>query len=189
VLRPSVGGRVARYSPLIALALGSSLGGCVLGTLLAILSLFLSQTSAARAGTTIAVSAISALGLLVPGVLRWLPDRECQVRKYFIYERGKTWAAFRWGIELGLGVCTFFVTPARMALLVLGAAQRSPAKSFWVGATYGTTRGVAMLLFTVLIAKGLYPSPESIGDRAVARTRLPLLALIIAATAVVLLNW
>ncbi len=174
---------------MIALTLGSGLGGVLLGTLLAVLSLLSRHAPAARAGTAIAASAVSGLALFVPGVLRWLPDRECQVRKYFMHAKGYTRAAFRWGIELGLAVCTFFVTPALLALLVLGAAQRSVAGALWVGAAYGTTRGLAILLFTVLVANGRYHSPEELGNRVVARTRLPILVLMIGATAVVALNW
>jgi len=85
-------------------------------------------------------------------------------------------------------VCTFLVTPAVLALLVLGAAQRSVAGALWVGAAYGATRGLAMLLFTVLVANGRHHSPEALGNRVVARTRLPVLVLMIGATASSLLT-
>jgi len=77
-------------------------GDLVAGADLAVLSLLSRHAPAARAGTALAVSAVSGLALFVPGVLRWLPDRECQVRKYFMHAKGYTRAAFRWGIELGL---------------------------------------------------------------------------------------
>jgi len=167
------------------LTLGSIVGGALLGGILAAASLLARTAPTVRSGTALAVAVAASLGLLVPGVVRWLPDRECQVRKYFMYSVGHTKAAFRWGIELGLAVCTFFVTPALLSLLVLGAAQSSPVGSLLVGGVYGTTRGVSMLLFTILVAKGRFPSPEPLAERVVLGTRLPILAAMLIATALV----
>lgn len=150
MLAPSVGGdRKVRYSPLISLVLGTTLGGVGVGILVAALAHLFAVIPAARSGVLIGLGTLSATAVALPGLRRWLPDRTCQVRPYHVYMVPLTRVAFRWGIELGVGVCTFIVTPAFFALLAVAVTQPLPQRAAMLLALYGAARGLTIAYFAM----------------------------------------
>lgn len=111
-----------------------------------------------RAGLVLAVAGVSTVAVTWPRARRWLPDRACQVSKSLLLKRSLGRAALRWGTELGLGVCTFVVTPAFYALLVVALGQRTPVVAASLCVIYGMVRGATIACFALVQA-----SREAVG--------------------------
>lgn len=52
-------------------------------------------------------------------------------------------------MTLGLGVCTYVVTPAIYALLGVALGQSGPISAALLCTIYGLTRGITIVMFTV----------------------------------------
>jgi hypothetical protein len=61
--------------------------------------------------------------------------------------------AFRWGIQLGLGVCSFVVTPGLYALLAVAVGEREAVFAWTICLVYGVTRGGTIAGFSFLNAR------------------------------------
>lgn len=184
MLRPPVGGSLReRYLPLTCLIGGTTLGGALLGSALVIPSLALSSLHAVRTGLVFGVAGLSAAALGWPSLRRWLPERGCQVPVSRLRRGSLGQAAFHWGVELGLGLCTFAVTPALYAMLALAIGQKHPVGAALVCMLYGASRGATIARFAIAyshrVETRVFP-----GTGLERSLRGPLLVAITAATAV-----
>jgi hypothetical protein len=182
VLRPRVRGAVGeRFFPLCCMVVGTALGGALLGLVAAVALLVLAPVDGARIGVIVALTALALIGTGWPRVGRWLPERACQVSNSPMLSGSLRRAGFRWGIRLGLGLCTFLVTPAFYALPAVAIGQHHPWEAVLVCAVYGGTRGTTIAAFTVMQAsrdrKGLPEAEPALKDY----LRFPLVAAILIA--------
>lgn len=127
---------------------GTTLGGALLGAVVAIGWIALVPIDQARAGVILAAAGMSVIGIGFPSIRRALPEPACQVSD--TPRLGSlTPAALRWGVTLGLGVCTYVVTPAIYALLGVALGQSGPISAALLCTIYGLTRGITIVMFTV----------------------------------------
>lgn len=171
------------HYPLLMLVVGSTAGGLILGIIASALSLVLAQFHALRAGLLGGVASISILATLWLRARAWLPQRACQVsgshlRRYALKE-----TALRWGLTLGVGVCTFLVTPALYALIAVAVVQPNAFVAGGICVLYGISRGTTIAVFALVVGKreesGTYGREPGRGlERAL---RLPLVAVTAAA--------
>lgn len=134
-----------RYLPLLALLVGSSMGGVALGIAMAILSIGLALVPALREGVIIAIPTLSAAATFSPRLLRALPDRTRQLKESLVLESSRSRAALTWGLDLGSAVRTLAVTPLTYGFLAVAAAQPTPQMSFTLAVLYGTSRGMLVV--------------------------------------------
>lgn len=97
-------------------------------------------TPEARTGLVLAGTVCSVTAMLWRPIRRWLPERACQVSDAPLRSSSRERMALSWGFRLGLGVCTFLVTPAFYAFLVASIVLPS-IHGFITGVIYGLTRG------------------------------------------------
>ncbi len=114
-----------------------------------VVSLLVGPVGNARSGLILAAAAVSVVGVLFPGLRRWLPERACQVASAEVLRWGRTRAAFNWGVKLGTGVSTFMVTPALYALLGVAAGQREALTAGVLCTAYGMARGTTIAGFAL----------------------------------------
>lgn len=136
--------------PLVSFVAASILGGSLLGICLAGASLLVSSVKAAQIGLVFAVGAVATVALVRPRVRSWLPGRRCQVPRYHTTGQSLTSVGFKWGLELGVGVCTLIVTPAFLTLVAVGLTQRPAIAIVGLLAVYGLVRGGTIATFAVL---------------------------------------
>ena len=185
MLGPSVGGqRRNEVLPLALLLVGTTSGGLLLGAGLLSIGKLLGYLEAAKLGIVIAFSTLAGVAVIVPRVKDWLPERSCQVRRSMILAHGLRGAALRWGLELGVGVSTFMVTPGLLAVLAVAIAQSRSIATIIVCTAYGAARGATIVTFSMLPAArrnegGRRGLPES---GLVRLFRIPLLIAIVFAT-------
>jgi hypothetical protein len=182
VLAPPVGGGIKdRYVPLASLVAGTTLGGLLTGGVLVIAWYALAPFDAARAAVVLGVGGIAVVAVVWSSVRSWLPEAACQVPAARMAETMHH-AAFRWGVELGAGVCTFAVTPALYAVFAVAPVQHEPALAAAVAGLYGCSRGAAIAWFATVNARrelnGEAGAPGVGLERAM---RLPLVIAIVAA--------
>jgi hypothetical protein len=174
VLMPPVGGfRVQAVIPLVNLVAGTTAGGIVLGGLIALAGVGLGRLEPARVGIIIGFSAAAAAATCWPRLSEWLPERSCQVGKETWERRGIEKAALRWGVRLGLGVCTFVVTPAFYGLIAVSLDQRGVMTPIVIWMTYGFVRGGTIAVMAVHRRRGLSALPIIVGSH---RSLRPVLA-------------
>lgn len=150
MLAPSVGGdRRPSRGPLGFLVLGATLGGTTLGFAAAVARYFLSPAPTARIGIAIGLGALTVFAIVNPRWRAWIPERACQVRPHHLMPGSMNWVAFRWGIELGLGVCTFIVTPAFYGLIAVSLVQPNPLTAALPMIAYGASRGLTITAFSL----------------------------------------
>ncbi|MBK5227974.1 MAG: hypothetical protein JJE05_05650 [Actinobacteria bacterium] len=97
---------------------------------------------------------LAGLGFVIATLTRnpWIvPERKRQVVGDWAAE-GLAQASLRWGVELGMGVRTFIVTPAFYGLLVVAVAQPAPIATVTILVFYGVTRGLTIVFFSLRIA-------------------------------------
>lgn len=185
MLAPPVGGGIAAYSPLAWLVAGTTIGGLVTGAVLLLLWQALAPFDAARLAIVLGVGGLAAAAVVWPALRPWLPEAACQLREEVMAAGTVHRAAFRWGVELGMGVCTFAVTPALYAVLALALAQSEALLVIAILAIYGWARGGAIVWFAVVHARQpLGARPPGLGLER--HMRLPLTIAIAAAVATVL---
>jgi hypothetical protein len=110
------------------------------------------------------------------------PGRGAVERIHELLEPQLSWrfpAAFRWGFRLGLGFCTYLVTPAFYALLAVALGQMHPAGSWLLCMVYGAARGIVIAWSAVTKARieargDPLPTPKGRLKRAL---RVPLLVM------------
>jgi hypothetical protein len=103
----------------------------------------------AKHSVVLGLGIIAIASLLVPSLAQLLPERPCQVQSSVLHAKGRSRAAWDWGIELGLGVRTFIVTPGFHALLAVAVGQHHALMATLVCATYGLVRGLTIAYFAV----------------------------------------
>lgn len=134
---------------LFALIAGSGLGGFGLGMASAVVHVSLTFVGVPYFAPASGVTFLVIVALLFPELERWLPERSCQVPREWINLGSRSRTAFRWGKRLGLGFCTYVVTPALYAVAVAAAIQPRLSGALIVGSTYGVTRGSVIAMAAV----------------------------------------
>lgn len=167
--------------PLATLVAGALLGGLLLGAVLMLAWLALKGAQPVRMALVLGVGSLGAVAVVWTHARPWLPERPRQVSDTLMVcslER----AGFRWGVQLGLGVTTFVVTPALYPLLAVAAVQDTPAATAAICGLYGLSRGAVIAAAAVIYARtGRVTRGALIGSGLERATRLPtLLAIIIA---------
>lgn len=117
----------------------------LLGVGLAAASVALGQVEGGRIAALWSLVGVAVLALLRRDFMRWLPERRYQVAGGRLARDGATSAAFIWGVELGLGVRTYLITPVFYAVVGF-AIYAGPWVAFICGATYGLVRGTTIAL-------------------------------------------
>ena len=125
--------------------------------------------------------AVSVGSILQPSIRRWLPDRPCQVRKAHLGVSNLAPVAFGWGIELGLGICTFAVTPGLFALLALALGQDQPVEAGVIFVAYGIVRGGTIAIIATINSRSR-EGGRDVGAGLEPALRLPLVVAIFSAT-------
>lgn len=188
MLRPPVGGTLGRrYIPLATLIAGTALGGFLLGIAILAVGSLLALLPGGKRGIGLALLALSAIALLQPRVRRWIPERACQVSDALFFATSRSRAALRWGITLGLGVCTFLVTPGFYGLIGIAILQPDPASGPILCAVYGVSRGLTISTAAALNGRGRgtgRPAAVAVDGRLEGGLRIPLFLLAAIAGAV-----
>lgn len=159
------------------------MGGLVLGGGLVLAWYALAPFDAARTAVVLGVGCLGAAAVVLPALRPWLPEAACQVPSRRMSEALHA-AAFRWGVELGMGVRTFSVTPALYPLLAVTLVQPEPALAAVVLGLYGLARGAAIASFAVGYAHRGAEGAGIPGAGLEHAMRSPLLVAIAAATTV-----
>jgi hypothetical protein len=155
---PPVGGKGEKQThrvPLLYLVAGGTTGGLLLGSALGAFSLALSALRAAQIGLALGVAAAATVGTFPGTKPWWIPERTCQVSGRRLDLEGINRASFGWGLDLGVGLRTFVVTPAFYALIGLGIAAPNPLISVILGSGYGSIRALVIAAFTLVVRKRL----------------------------------
>jgi hypothetical protein len=127
---------------------GAALGGATLGALSAALAAgvgALGPSPAAVTGAAVAVCAAAAaadLGLLgdrMPLMRRQVNELWLDQYRGWVYGAGFGW-------QIGVGFATYIMSVAVVALVPLGALTGSPWIALTIGVTFGTLRGLTVLL-------------------------------------------
>lgn len=155
MLAPSVGGRktTRAYLPPFLLVIGTTAGGLLLGFVLSLLSVALAAFEALRSGIVFAAALVSIGALRWSQMRLWLPQRTCQVAGGRLLVSGKERAALRWGVELGLGLLTFAVTPAFYAFVGIAIATGKPMLVIAACVAYGVIRGATIASMSLVVSQ------------------------------------
>lgn len=149
MLKPPVGGsRASAYAPIVVLLVGTAVGGAGLGIIVSVGWLILDLIPGLRQGLAFGMVLFAAVATL-PALRLWVPERNCQVASARLLKGGLVQATMRWGIVLGLGLCTFIVTPAIYALIGAGLGLHHVSSVPILFVTYGTIRGATIAWFAV----------------------------------------
>lgn len=145
MLAPSVGGWVWKERrPALVLIMGCVVGSGILGVFALALSALAARLPVIQ-WLLLLVIVFSLGATAMPHLDVFIPQKRRQVTSMFV-RLSRTESAFVWGIQLGLGVATFLVTPAIYAVVAGAALQPAPLLTLTVMITYGTARGTAMAL-------------------------------------------
>lgn len=158
MLAPPVGGEKTPWSPYVPLASlvsGGVLGGTLLGATIAAAATGLSVIPQARLGIALGVLVVAGVSTLWGHQAWWIPQRACQVTGRRLVAQGRVRAGFFWGLDLGIGVRTFLVTPAFYAVIGLGLAERNPALGILIGTAYGLARTFTIAVFSIVVSRRL----------------------------------
>lgn len=160
---------------------GALAGGLVLGLGAAVLALAAAPLPASVAVGVGAVAAAVTLAsdLEVGGFA--LPHHPRQVDEDWLSAYRRWVYAAGFGAQIGTGFATYVMTAATYLLVGLAALTGSPAEALWLGAVFGTTRGLAVLI------SARATTPELLRDvhRRLAALDAPSLHLAVAVQAVV----
>lgn len=128
--------------------LGATLGGLVTGSVAALFSVAVANTSATAAGLAAlgALAALAAgavdLGLLGPRI----PHLRRQVNEQWL-EQFRSWVyGAGFGLQIGSGFMTYIMTAAVYLVVVLASLLGSPLRALCIGGLFGLVRGSAILL-------------------------------------------
>lgn len=128
--------------------LGATLGGLVTGSVAALFSVAVANTSATAAGLA-ALGALAALaaGAVDLGVLGPPPPHlRRQVNEQWL-EQFRSWVyGAGFGLQIGSGFMTYIMTAAVYLVVVLAALLGSPGGALLIGGLFGFVRGSAILL-------------------------------------------
>src|SRR5437867_5744650 len=83
-----------------------------------------------------------------PHLNAFLPERKCQVRQETFHQTSFARTGFRWGVELGLGLRTWCVTPALFVLCGMTLVLASVPGVAACG-VYGLARGSAIAIVSI----------------------------------------
>jgi hypothetical protein len=154
VLAPSVGGdrdRTKRWV-LASFVAGGSVGGAFLGSVLGVASLVLG-TLGLQLGLALGVIVVASVATLSHPSPWWVPQRTCQVSGYQLGYQRMSAVSFGWGVDLGVGVRTFLVTPAFYGVVGLGLAASNPAFGLVTGVVYGLARTLTIACFSLAVRR------------------------------------
>ncbi len=164
MLAPPVGGEKVSWSPYLPLASlvsGGVLGGTLLGATIAAVATALSVIPRARLGIALGLLVVAAVSTLWGHDAWWIPQRACQVTGRRLVAQGRVRAGFFWGLDLGIGVRTFLVTPAFYAVIGLGLGARHPALGILIGTVYGLARTCTIAVFSIVVSRRLQTVSDS----------------------------
>jgi hypothetical protein len=113
----------------------------VLGTVVMLAAYVADLLSVPIEGVAIGLCTLGIAGTFVPRVEQWLPERRCQVAPFTVFRFSAQGAAFRWGLQLGMGFHTYMVVPAVLALPAAALLQRTPIAEWAIFLSYGLSRG------------------------------------------------
>jgi hypothetical protein len=185
VLARPVGRGAKDVGPRAALVLGTTAGGALLGAALVPVWLAVDALRTVRPALGVGVGVLVVLALLWPGLRRWLPEAACQVRDDPMGSGAMHRVAFVWGVELGLGLRTYAVTPALFMVPTIALLQPSALAVLAIPSIYGFARGATIAWFAALSARPkIRSAPPGIGIER--RMRIPLAVATIAAVLVAL---
>jgi hypothetical protein len=140
----------------------------LLGVVIASTWFALASFDSGKSGVALGLSGLAMIALTWPRIGRWLPERGCQVQRSRLAKGSRERMAFLWGAELGLGFCTFIVTPAMYALPAVSLAQASALASAAPCVMYGLARGATIAAFAIVEARrealGGDAMPSEIGN-------------------------
>ena len=129
-----------------AFALGSSVGGILVGTLLGLVGFAIrwaASVSEEASLITVCLVGIIALGFDLTG--RALPSVHRQVNEDWLAEYRGWVYGFGFGLQLGAGVATYITSAAVLLWLSTIMLSGSLAGSILIGATFGLTRGLSIV--------------------------------------------
>ena len=142
-------GRGHRYRTTVAwFIVGGFIGGCVLGLAAAVLAVGVralgpSPTvvlcAVAGAALIALASDLGVFGLVLPVHHRQVNERWLDQFRSWVYGIG-------FGFQIGVGLATYIMTAALYLLIVMAALSQSVAVAIALGAVFGLTRGMAVLL-------------------------------------------
>jgi hypothetical protein len=129
-------------------AAGATLGGAVLGAVIAGLAALVALT-AWSAGTVVAIAAVAGVVCVASDLRlggRHLPLVPRQVNEQWVSGYRRWVYAVSFGAQIGFGVSTYVMTAAVYLMVVLGALSGSPLVGWLIGLGFGAARGLAILL-------------------------------------------
>lgn len=159
MLAPPVGGAtsggrwiasVVSHQPGHALAIGTTLGGALLGAVLVALHTLTSVAPMIRVAIILALAVASVFALVRR---RWSGIRfgfPRQVPSEWLHWSDRRRTALAWGALLGSGVATHPTTMAFPLLIGLILIQPFAWIPLWAGIAYGAARGTALVIAMVL---------------------------------------
>jgi hypothetical protein len=136
-----------RYA--VAYALSCTLGGALVGLALAVAALGVrSAGGAIVAVLAVAAAAVAAVAVICEwrGTVRPLPQRSRQVPRHWLLWRCRSCTAAAFGLMLGAGVFTHLLRAATYVVAALALLAPSLVVGILLGAVYGGTRGVIVLV-------------------------------------------
>lgn len=155
VLAPPVGGRirVSSHRPVLLVAAGATVGGFLLGLVLALVAYAIAPLVALRIGIAVVATLVSVSAVAWRPLRTWLPQRTCQVAGGRLLVSGLDAAAFRWGAQLGFGLRTFAVTPGLYGFLGITAAIFDPILVLATCTVYGAVRGSTIAILSLVVSR------------------------------------
>lgn len=131
--------------------MGGLVGGVILGGILAIGSYLLSSVGdSASKGVILGAAMITAMGLIFTDARRFLPERACQVPRWYRHRWGPRRAAWLSGVYLGVGFLTHLVTPAFYLMVAVALNLQDPGSALLLGIIYGGVRSGANSVFAAV---------------------------------------
>jgi hypothetical protein len=137
-----------RYLPLAVMVAGMTAGGAILGVLITLVRIVLDLASVPVHGVAFGLVGLALAATIAPALEIWLPERRCQVSGSLIHRYSRQRAAAQWGLQLGMGVCTYMVTPGFVGLVAAGLLQLPPL-GLLVCVVYGGGRGAVIAAFAL----------------------------------------
>ena len=127
-----------------AFVLGATVGGAVLGSLLAAVGL-VADVLVGHTAALAVVGAVAVAAAAFEGSGRGLPSVPRQVDEHWL-TRYRGWVyGSGFGFQLGAGVLTYISSAAVYVLVVAGVLAGHPAAALAIGTTFGLTRGLSLV--------------------------------------------
>jgi hypothetical protein len=184
--------RPAPLAPVAAYVLACGLGGALTGSVIAQLG---AMTRGVLVGSRPALLAAAGLTALVAVACEWrgqmrpLPERRAQVPRRWLQWRRPALTAAAFGLMIGSGVLTYLKHAAVYALAAMILVAPSVSAGALIGAIYGSSRGMTVMLTWVgdrfLRRRPPWPKPGSTStalNRSLAVTALISAAIALAVT-------